>query len=243
VLKGNVLKDSNQNIVELALNVIKLFDENQIMARLYGGVGIRIKCPSSIEWMVQNKRVYKDIDIVCRYSDAKLIREVLLNNNYNEVVETPFIIHKKQSYMKDGVLIDIVFNELNYCHKIKLKNRLNIDYPTLSVSDLLLSKMQNINLSKSFFDYLDSYALLFEYEFTIKEHQGRILNVLLNDYGFFKTFLFNLDYLEQKLYDVSLVLSRITSLRNILINNKKNIKWQLQKVFTSNKNWYNLVEE
>ena len=43
--------------------------------------------------------------------------------------------------------IDIFFDKLEFCHIIDFRGRLEIDYPTISLSDILLQKMQIVQTS------------------------------------------------------------------------------------------------
>ncbi|MCX6238934.1 MAG: hypothetical protein NTY07_15455 [Bacteroidia bacterium] len=236
------METSNVNIIDQALGIIELFENNQILARLYGGVAIWINCPSSHKYLIEKNRRIKDVDIICKYSELKAIRNILLHNDYVENIETPFLKYKKQYFIKEGVLFEFVFDELNYCHRIALKNRLINNYPTITIPDLFLSKMQNVNLPNSYFDFLDVRALLFEYKFIEGEYYERVSKVLLNDYGFYKTFLMNMEFLEKELQGETEIGNHVILLKNKLLDSKKNIYWKIQKIFTNKNEWYNFVE-
>jgi len=227
----------NENIIDLAINTIALLQSNQVIARIYGGVAVGINCSSYVD----KSRIYKDIDIVCRYSEIKKMRMVLLSNGYVEKGESQFIIHKRQSFVKNGMLLEFVFDELNYCHRIVLKNRLKDSYPTISISDLFLSKIQNVNLSA--FDVLDLCALLSKFDLSENQYFERISGVLSTDYGFYKTVIQNLDFVGQNVCEeFASVTETIKILKNKIVTKRKSIAWNIQKIFINQNKWYNSVE-
>jgi len=231
------MNPKNENIIDLATKTIVLLQSNQVTARIYGGVAVGINCPS----FVDKSRIYKDIDIVCRYSELKKLRMVLLSNGYVEKDESQFIKHKRQCFVKNGILLEFVFDELNYCHRIVLKNRLKDSYPTISISDLFLSKIQNVNLST--FDILDICALLAEYDLTENQYFERISDILSHDYGFYKTTIQNLDFIGQHLPDDLLqITGTIELLKTKITGKRKSIRWFFNKMLINNNIWYNIVE-
>ena len=58
--------------------------------------------------------------------------------------------------------IDVFFDELDMCHKIDLRRRLELDHPTISLSDLLLSKLQIVDFTKK--GAIDTVAILLDHE-------------------------------------------------------------------------------
>ena len=228
-----------ENIIHLAVNTVSLLQNNQITARIYGGVAVLINCPLSHDFFISKGRLPKDIDFICRYSELKKLRTILLNSGYVEKEESQFIKHKRQCFMKNGILLEFVFDELNYCHKIVLKNRLTDSYPTISIPDLFLSKIQNIKLSSS--DILDICALLNEFDLT--KYFERISDILCNDFGFYKTTIQNLDFIEEHVPNELLpIVKSIEKLKTKIVTDRKSIRWFIQKQIVNKNQWYNLVE-
>jgi hypothetical protein len=65
-------------------------------------------------------------------------------------------------YLKDGLVIDVFIDYLNFCHRIDLRESIHPDYPTISLDDLLLSKLQIVEIAEK--DVQDANVLLLEHE-------------------------------------------------------------------------------
>ena len=241
-LKNNNFLLEAKNIVD---NVIK---KNGIL-RLYGGVAVWAKCPEQREWLAQKGRKLKDIDFISTYKNIKIIRDVLLKKGYNETTKFQnFTSHIRREFVKDEILVELIFDKLNYCHTIDVHNRIKNDVLTLPISDLLLSKIQNIRLTDS--DYLDLTALLLKYkivsDITLSEELDRIVSVLCNDWPFYKTAMINsenfIDWLRKNNMFQE-VINETKDLISVLKKSKKTIKWIIQsRIYRNRSIWYNLVE-
>ena len=60
-----------------------------------------------------------------------------------------------------GLGVDVFMNELYFCHRIPFDGRLDLDRPTISTADLLLEKMQIVELNLK--DITDTMVLMLEH--------------------------------------------------------------------------------
>jgi hypothetical protein len=151
------------------------------------------------------------------------------------------------------VHIDVFLDKLEFCHTVLWKGRLEIDPETIPLAELLLQKMQIVEINEK--DLIDTIMLLLEYplgdadEGTI--NIGRVAAVCARDWGWWRTLTMNLEKVRQmaehyeQLTDdetrrvrdqVSAALERIEA-------QPKSISWKLRAKVGDRKKWYRDVGE
>jgi hypothetical protein len=139
------------------------------------------------------------------------------------------------------------------CHMLEFKNRLELDYPTIPLSDLLLQKIQIIKINEK--DIKDIIILLREHQ--IGEFEKETVNInyiarlLSKDWGFWYTVTLNLDKTKEFLAEYKNLADADrkdveTKLDNILKrieDEPKSIQWKLRSKVGTSKKWYTEVEE
>lgn len=87
--------------------------------------------------------------------------------------------------------VDIFFDRLSFCHSIDFRGGLKLDSPTSTVTDMLLEKMQIVEINEK--DLKDSIILLRQHEVGgvgVETIDGNyIAKLLANDWGFNYTVL------------------------------------------------------
>lgn len=152
----------------------------------------------------------------------------------------------------DSVLdstIDVFLDEFIMCHKLILKDRLKLYYPTIPPSDLLLTKMQIINLTEN--DKKDIAALLYDFEIGNKDEDkildaNHIASILSNDWGFYKTYTINhdrmIDFLKNSEYS-NIILPKLQKIRETIEQFPKSMKWKMRAKIGDKVKWYEEPEE
>lgn len=230
------LINNNQVIVDLGLEVIKIANESNIPVRMFGGCAFWYLCRNSRNWLISNSRKIKDIDLVCLFSNFPILLEIFKKMKFVECTNKyNFTIHKRRQFNYQDILVEVVFDHLNYCHKIDLQARIKLSYPTISYSDLFLSKLQNINFMKTKNDYLDILAFLNE-DFISENEFKKLNNVILilsNDWRFYRTVTTNLKELNEFIKGNSQlpnVVNNIDYLLSSISSSDKTIKWKITKM-------------
>jgi hypothetical protein len=152
-------------------------------------------------------------------------------------------------------VIDVFFDQLNMCHKIDFRNRLEIDFPTMPLAELMLEKMQIVEFTEK--DAKDSIMLLREHNVGDKDsetiNQGYIARLLSKDWGFYYTVTTNLKKMRDSFVDefgkdhlstedgedvkkkIDLLLARIEE-------EPKEMRWKMRARIGTKKLWYQEVE-
>lgn len=146
--------------------------------------------------------------------------------------------------------VDIFLDVFEMCHKFDFHNRLELDKWTLTPSDLLVTKLQVVEINEK--DYKDTIALILDHQIGDKDDletiNGRyIASLCENEWGIYKTFTRNLkwlsDSLEKYLDDteqVKLVRSKINNLLDRIERQPKTLRWRMRASVGEKVTWYEL---
>ena len=99
-------------------------------------------------------------------------------------------------HRETGLNVDVFADELYFCHRIPFKGRLELDSPTICTTDLLLEKMQIVEINLK--DFKDTIVLLLEHPLSHRESgpkaidTGYLVDIMRQDWGFYYTFTTNL---------------------------------------------------
>ena len=98
-----------------------------------------------------------------------------------------------------GMHIDVFFDKLEFCHTVPWKDRLELDPETIPLAELLLQKMQIVEINEK--DLIDTITLFLE--FPLGDHDDETINidrvarVCAKDWGWWRTLTMNLDKVRQ----------------------------------------------
>lgn len=255
----------NDQLAELAMHIISALEKEGVHARLTGGIGYWVRFGAQRERLARLGRIIHDIDLVAERGDQSLVTRTLENQWGMESDRTLLAIpeldrsmHTKLSKQGPPIVCDVNYGGLRYSHFIDLSGRLHINPFTLSLADLLLSKLQIRKLSVR--DAQDLLFLLLQFEFgpSSKDEAidlARITNCCAHDFGLTQTILLNVEVLKQhiptiigskSLEDVELLEHRIERLESAIANEPKPIVWKAcsmwSRAFPRFK-WYSDVDD
>jgi hypothetical protein len=253
------LFDSFQNgkdreFIEEAIRIQDEAEKEGILLRLLGSLAFRYQCPRNRDQFEAIERLITDIDFAASTSHREEILSfferqgyivdenvLIIGGGYRYIFENP----QKQKH------VDIFFDRLEMCHTIYFKDRLNIDPRTISLADLLLEKMQIVNISQK--DYKDTAILLLEHEIGKDDsdiNMDYIEKVMRDDWGFFHTFTTNLDKLRAFLIQFErldegqkrIIYARIDEIIQWVNDADKSLKWKLRAKIGTKIRWYKQVD-
>jgi len=139
------------------------------------------------------------------------------------------------------------------CHKFDFRNRLTIDDFAISISDLLMTKLQVVELTEK--DIKDISAMLLDHEIGHTD-EGKSINakyiadICSKKWGVYKTFTDTLKSILTQLEKYGLepqqeeiVRSRIKQLLDEIESAPKSMGWKSRATIGEKKIWYNLPEK
>lgn len=143
------------------LAIVAAAQERGAVVRLLGGAGVFIHCPVAIARGPY--RELGDLDAITRRGDVKTVSTALKEIGYE--ADARFnAVHGERRLIFSGPKgkLDVFVETFEMCHRIQLRDRLTLDQSTLTVSDLLLTKLQVVELNAK--DAKDTAVLLAEHD-------------------------------------------------------------------------------
>jgi hypothetical protein len=222
-----------------------------IVFRAFGGAAVAIHCPSAEHPPLA--REYPDIDVIGHADQDKDIRKFLEETGYEPVKKFNALHGRKRLKFVDpkiNVGLDVFFDVFEMCHRFDFKDRLDLDQYTLSLADLLMTKLQIIELVGK--DVLDIMAILLDHEYgrsdPEKINTDYIAGLCSDDWGLWKTFTMNIGKVAELVDDYSLaekdkkkIKSQLASFLKILEDEPKTAKWQKRAKVGEKSKWYEEV--
>ena len=251
----SVMPVENLEYVERALSLVEQARERGLELRILGSLAYRLHCPANIELFEQMQRDLTDVDLAARSDQRRDVRAWLESLGF--VVDQDLLVATEgKRYCfgdpQSSLFVDIFFDELYFCHPIPLRDRLKLDYPTITPTDLLLEKTQIVEINPK--DIKDSLVLLLEHPLDASGKDAidhtYVAKLLGADWGFYYTVTTNLARLRRHLGDgelsaeqVRIVEERIGGLERAIEEEPKTSKWKLRARIGTRKRWYQEVAE
>jgi hypothetical protein len=247
-------KTSNEQLLQKALQIIQEGSRRGILVRLLGGLAIYHHCPHSRESFFA--RTYGDIDLFGLSSQRRMINEMMEDLGYKPYKEFNAIHGERRLMYYDehsNVKVDYLLDFFEMCHKIDLRDRLEKDEVTIPLADLLLTKLQVIELTEK--DIKDIIVLLIDHELsnsdkTDKINAKYIAKLCSDDWGLYKTVNMTLDkvaeWVNQSILDREVkedILLKINCLKATIDTEPKSLKWRIRAKIGEKVRWYELPEE
>jgi hypothetical protein len=243
-----------QEFLDEAVRIAEEASRQKIILRLLGAAGIRYHCPKFARLHDALGRQFTDLDFAAYNSQGKAIRELFpkLGYKYDRRLD---MLHGNIRLIleSDRFHVDIFFDKLLMNHVIDFKGRLELDYPTLNLTDLFLEKMQIVNITEK--DVKDTFVMLREHE--VSENEKESINtkylsgILAKDWGFYYTVTTNLDRLVKEFMpsyqqltaeDRNDITQKVEAIRKCIEDQPKSMQWKIRAKVGLSKKWYNEVE-
>lgn len=187
-----------------ALRIISSAEPSGIILRLVGGSAIRIHCKSLEPLFHKIGRSAKhDFDLASYGRYRAAVRHLMVRLGYNPYrsLALPGHTGKNRQIFNDpkgNRAADILFDRLVMCHEMDFLGRLELDNQTMPPADLLLQKLQIVQLNEK--DIQDVALLFLEHNVSgsdIEAVNGNYMAELLSRaWGFCYTVLGNLCKVE-----------------------------------------------
>jgi hypothetical protein len=238
------------------LNALAQEENKHVVMRLVGALAFRTHCPQFGYLQDKLGRVFTDFDFASYPKFVKDIRRILTELGYEEDKQVTQLFGDRRMLFHDPVFgrhTDVFFNSLDFCHRVNFTGRLEMEELTLPLAELLLEKMQIVQINEK--DLIDSIMLLREHPVgdTDKEtvNAAVVARTLGNDWGYWRTVTANLKTLEEALdhygglsdEDRRIVRERIKQLEARIETEPKTLRWKARAKIGEKVKWYKDVEE
>lgn len=249
------MKHNNRNLLKFASEIIEKAHKNNILLRLFGSIGVIYHCPKFYYLLESMARKPKDLDLIGLHEQKRGIIKFFLNRDYELDKYIALLTDAERLSFKnpENIDIEVQIDKIDFCHAIDLRNRLKLDYPTITLADLILSKLQIIEINKR--DIEDIWVLILEHE--VGEIEEETINskyiskLLSKKWGFYYTvknnlekvayFLRNNNFLSNS--QKSNIKKKINKILLDIDNEKKSIVWKIRAKIGTKIKWYKYVSE
>jgi len=236
-----------------ARRILGLARDQGITVRLIGGTAVAQHCHG--EQLPALRRSCADIDLVVRRADQRALRSLLQAAGYQP--DAMFnAIHGATRLLYDdranGRQLDVFVGGFKMCHRLDLDDRLGLDQATLTPADLLLTKLQVIEVNEK--DLTDAASLLLWHE-VADERSGdvvgidRLIAVTSHDWGWFTTFTDNLGQAGRAAAallpdaEAAVVQARAGQIARAVGDARKSVRWKARARIGRHVPWYEIPEE
>jgi hypothetical protein len=196
-------------------------------------------------------REYKDLDFATSKKSSGDLQKLLRDIGYEPHLGFNAMNGRERLLFYDnpnGRQVDIFVSSFRMCHEIPLEKRLTVDDDTVPLAELLLTKLQIIELNEK--DVRDTVALLLEHEATDDDrgvNATQVASLCADDWGLWRTISHNLERVREQVvhYDVDreAVSDRVSLLLERIETAPKSRSWRLRAKIGERKRWYELPEE
>ncbi len=243
-------------LVDGAEEAKRLVDEAQqagLIIRLLGGLAVRLHSPSAGHRALA--RSYPDLDYATNEKRADRLEKFFGEQGYEPNKAFNLFNGDRRLLFWDEAnqrQIDIFVGQFHMCHTIPLSERLALEAYTLPLAELLLTKMQIVEMNQK--DIRDLCALLLDHpggagdaETINLLHAAR---VCAEDWGLWKTVSLSVGKVRDYAVSSDLaaderqtIVDRLDALERALNDAPKGLRWRMRARVGERVKWYELPEE
>lgn len=233
-----------------------------IILRIMGGVAIRLHSLDFEDFARKLGRLggpteqeFTDIDFMAYRNQRRQMLDLFKTFGYTKRRATlSTAASERQIYFHPNgwFYVDVFFDILKMNHDINFRGRLELDYPTITPTDLLLEKLQIVQFAEK--DLQDTLVLLRAHDLGEDEREAinakHIAELLAKDWGFWYTVTSNLrgirdlvsQYKALTEGDQLDIVSKVNKVLECINNEAKSFSWKCRSVIGNKKQWYRPVE-
>ena len=246
-----------------ALRIVEHASKQEVPVRVMGALAYRIHSPE-FEWLhkklerLQGGQEFTDIDLMSYAVHRDRMESLFAGIGYlpePRARKLPPIWAYRHMYVEPNgrFLVDLFFDKLEMSHTLDLRGRLELDYPTLPLVDLLMEKTQIVQVNEK--DIKDAVVLIRAHSIGRGDREAidadYLAKLLSNDWGFCHTVTRNLEKLKRFVsgYDAipaadrSDILSKVDGLLARIVEEPKSVGFKMRAKIGEKKKWYNEVGE
>jgi hypothetical protein len=249
VVDRHVLEQEVGRIVDAA-------DRAGVQVRVLGSIAVAMHCPDASALIERFDRTYADIDLAAYRREAQTLVATLTALGYREDREVTINSEGRRlifDHADSRIHLDVFFDELEFCHTIPLKGRLDADRPTIPLTELLLSKLQIVKLNHK--DAVDACLMLLDHELGTGDEDtidvDRIARLSADDWGWWRTLTMTLEkvrsladsYEQLDVAQRARVVAACDELKRAIDAVPKSFGWRMRDRVGDRRQWWTDVDE
>ncbi len=240
----------------------RLTDEAQkegLILRVMGPIALHFHFPDQVELYRRmerlGERVFTDIDYAAygKHRGKLVLFFQAQGYEFNRRLMMMFGQARHVYYSERIPMVDVFFDKLDMNHCIPYQKRLEIDPYCVSLTDLLLQKLQIVHINDK--DLKDAMLLLLAAPLGETDagaiHARYVARLFANDWGFYHTATTNLERIKAAVAGVAAlddgqraaIGAAVNELLQVIEGEPKSGKWKRRAKVGTKKIWYNEVSD
>jgi hypothetical protein len=182
--------------------IIEASQEAGLTLRVIGSLAFQMHCPKYGYLQAAMGRAYTDLDFAGYSKESREVKVLMAGLGYVENEQVSLFSEGSRAIFDNhdiGLYVDVFYGKLDFCHVIHWEGRLEVDSPTIPLAEMLLEKMQIVQICEK--DVIDTIMLLLEHPLgdsdTETINMVRVAHLCANDWGLWRTTTMNLDKIRQ----------------------------------------------
>jgi hypothetical protein len=253
---GYQAKETRNKYENELSRIINASDAAGVVLRVIGSLAFQIHCLEYGYIQEMLGRSYTDIDFAAYRSQTREVQCLMADLGYIERKNILLFSEGDRSifdHPEIGIYVDVFYDKLDFCHVIKWNNRLEVDSPTIPLAEMLLEKMQIVEINEK--DIIDTVMLLLEHPLADGDEETvniqRIAKLCSQDWGLWRTTTINLRKVKlhsqkyEKLGEDQKirVASQIDTALNRIEAEPKTLAWRIRSKVGDRVKWYKEVDD
>lgn len=245
-------KSIREDRIAEATRIIDVARKKGAILRLIGGLAVRNHC----EIIDFCERDYGDIDLVGLKKHFKKINETFKELGYKENRNVAIATSGQQmQFYKEDLEdhVDVFLDTFRMEHDVVLKDRLTIEDYTISISDILITKLQIYTMNEK--DLRDILTIVKDVSLGEEDKSGMINKRYISklcsrDWGLYTDIISNIDkclnlmhHYNLSLEEVEQIQNKLKTIKEMIENESKTRRWKLRAKIGKKKAWHRVVEE
>jgi hypothetical protein len=231
----------SDSLLDAARELTSTGAERGVALRALGGVGVLLHCPIALS--NGPHRTFADLDVAVPRDTARQVPPLFEALGYD--ADRRFNAAQGDRRMIfDGPVgkVDVFVGVFEMCHRLDLSPRLGLEPDTLTASDLLMTKLQVVEVNQK--DVDDAALLLSEH--ALDEGPGDhidltyLRSLVYDDWGFWRTATGSLELIAERREDVA---ARAHEIAHALEDAPKGKRFRVRARIGERKRWYELPDE
>ncbi len=231
-------------------------EEAGVLLRVIGSLAFQMHCPKYGYLQAAMGRAYTDIDFAAYNRQTGEIRVLMAGLGYAENREVFIVSSGSRSIFSRpeiGIHIDVFYEKLDFSHVIQWKDRLEVDAPSIPLAEMLLEKMQIVQINEK--DVVDTIMLMLEHPLGDTDHEtiniARVAALCSGDWGLWRTTTMNLDKVRQVARSHPVLTpeqkeridAQVQTALDRIESEPKTLAWRLRSRVGDRVKWYKDVDE
>ena len=211
-----------------------------------------MRCPSAAN--PPFSRRYVDIDLIGRRKETGKISQLFKDLGYKPRERFNALHGSRLIFndMKNMRRVDVFLDVFQMCHRFDFRDRVGLEPKTITISDLLSTKLQIVEMNEK--DIKDILVMFLDHDVVLEEVADKInasylAKLCADDWGIYRTFTMNLARVPEFIGRLQLdeeqkarIVGRTESLRKSIEGVPKSMGWRMRAAVGDRKRWYELPE-